>query len=892
MRRVWQVLLALVVLIAIGLIAVVSIPLTGPIDRKAIAAVKGLTGAELEIKGRTSLHFRPFLMVRFSDVTLHNPPAAGPGKLLQAETVDLAPSVSFSPWLWPEFGPGNLRVIAPRLSLTVDAQGRANWEALGAGASVPGTVPSGGTASGEKLMLGQVVLTNGTVSYADARSGQSLIVGDLEARIVQPGPDAPVDATFAGQLAKERIEGTARLPSLNEMARSTATRAIVTLSAAPGRADIDAVIDRAKGPSLAGRGKIDVPSLTTLAQWLELDPASIGSGPLSMSGEIAVAPSTAQSAPRPATETPVATVPADGWQVAVRNATLTVAGTTDKPAIRLDRIDASTRLGAATGPLTIATDATWKGERVEILATLQSPDAIARRAKSALTARIASKHGQLEISGDLHPGQAATFLGRAKAASPSLRDLAEQAGYEAMLPSDDGFEAVEVEGELSASAGKLRLWNARFKVDESTARGNLALDTKGPRTVVGGKLAVDRLDAARYWPGLAAVAPDIRSSTSGASQTSGSPVQPGSRSDGAPARDPFAVLEFVPLTQTLRTEISRLERGGAAHEAVTEAPAAVDSTWSDSPLDLAALKAVDLDLDLSVDELKVGRRALSVPRLKAFLAEGRLLLDGKDIGTHGGKVSGTAEVDVRTAVPAIKSSLKADGVEVEQLFTDFGLSPYLAGKAVVAADLTASGRSQRALVASLSGSAKATADNSAIVGWDLGSSWQSMFDSLRRGVGLQPWNGGARTTINQLGADIRIDKGVIEATAAQARGPQFAAFAEGRARLLTRQAEYRGTFESLVIPKLACPFRASGSWTSARPGIDPERGGMVRCLLSLIGFGRSSSGASLESVGADTSELEDLARTYVSKLDGTGGLSAEEAAQARQLKELLGPGGR
>ena len=873
MRIVWQG-LALIAVIAAAALAILLInPPHTLVNSQATKFGRETLGRQVEVAGRTSLRLFPSPRVRMEDVTIVNPPGTPGRAFVRAAAVEIDGSIGFM-----SFTPTAVRIESPTLQLVRDASGRGNWQGLG------GMGKAGD--AGEAPSLGDITISNGTLVFSEAGSGERVRLEALSLRLVQARADAPVDVTFDTTLDKERVAGKARLAPVKVLMEGKPSPASMTLSASPGRAEIDGIMD-IEGQKLTGKSRVEVPSLELLAAWLGVDAASIGPGALTFAGDVTVGPVDPPGAARPAAEIVAVTPGAAGAiRVGVGNASLTVIGKGDRKRLALEKIEASTAFASLSQPLEAAVDMTWNGERMDAQARVQSIEALLNKSKSTVSARFGSSRGRLEVQGDVLPGQAASFIGKAKGTTASLRALARSVGVEP--PLDGGLEAADFEGDISATVASLKLWNARIKVDDTTARGSLTLESGAQRPMVGGKLTIDRVDATRYLPARA-VSPVPPSPQGGAAPRGSGRDR---ISSSTPDRNPFEVLEavqIVPLAETLRGEIDKLDGKAPRAAAITEAPAAAVDGWSEAPIDFSGLKSTDVDLDLAIGEIRFGGRAMAVPQLKTVLKDGRLTLDGRDVASHGGKISGTAEIDATKAVPSLKAKLNADGVLFEQVFADLGLSPYLAGKAAVEADIAATGTSERALLSSLGGRVKAAAQKGAVVGWDLGTSWSSIFNGFRRGLGLQPYNGVARTPVDTLTADLRIDDGVVNATAAQVRGPQFAAVAEGRARLIARQAEYRGTFSTFIAPQVEVPFRASGPWTSARPGLDPERGGLMRVLLSLIGLG---SGATLESVGgADPAEVEvmDLTRQYVAKAQASGKLSPEEADAARKLADILGP---
>ena len=94
---------------------------------------------------------------------------------------------------------------------------------------------------------------------------------------------------------------------------------------------------------------------------------------------------------------------------------------------------------------------------------------------------------------------------------------------------------------------------------------------------------------------------------------------------------------------------------------------------------------------------------LNVPQLKTVLDAGTLSLEGRDLGTKDGKISGKAQIDAREAVTAISANFKGEGVDVYALSAALGITPMIEGDTAVTANVSSRGNSQRQLVEQLSG---------------------------------------------------------------------------------------------------------------------------------------------------------------------------------------------
>lgn len=883
MRRLWQ---GLAIVAAILAAAVVTLYINPPstfINSRAEREAKGF-GVDMDVRGRSSWSLRPLPAVRLLDVVVANPPGVAGEPVLRASAVDITTRLAFD-GIWPTLQPATVRVETPVVRL--DALGGVGGApAAGGGACKPlgaGTTP-----------LGTIVINNGTIAYAEG-TGR---VEKVFARIAQPTVESPIEAAFETTLKGDRIDGKASLPKLQALLACAPIRTVATVVAPRGRLELDAMLEREKGPRAVGKARLSVPSIEDFANWLGIDPRTAGSGAVAFSGDVTVEQAAAAtSAGRPATEA----VPGGGagWQVAVRNGTLAIGDVRGKPEHNLERIEASGTFSSLAAPASAAVDLVYNGERIEAQAVVERPTALlpapATRqeqapVKTGITGRVATAQGRVEFAGDLHQAQETAFVGRAKGSTGSLRALATLARFE--VPVETGLEAAEVESDVSATFARLRrwslkLWNTRLSVDETRLRGALTIDRSEARPRIGGKLEADRIDVRRYVPRSAAEPPGAGGGSRVGSASGGSPPDP-----FTPRHDPFAALESVTFKDTLQTEIDEIE-GRPRRRAGTEAPAAVEE-WSTRDLGLAALKEVDVDLELAVGELKLDQRTYALPSLKSELKDGRLTVMGRDIAAHGGKLKADLLVDAQSAEPQLKAALEAAGVEVEQVLSDLGIRPVLAGKAEARADITAVGNNMKAWVSSVSGNIRTSAVGSSLVGWDLRTSWQQMVARFRKGLGLAPPQPSARTPVERLTAAIRIDKGeVVTQEQIQLSGPQFVASAEGKASLPRQQVDYRGTFSTFIAPKVEIPFRASGPWSAAQPGLDRERLGPFKTIQMIFNVLFTGGSGQLESVGAASAEetdpeLTSLMRSYMDKVEAKGGLSPAEAEALRELRRSLG----
>jgi uncharacterized protein involved in outer membrane biogenesis len=159
-----------------------------------------------------------------------------------------------------------------------------------------------------------------------------------------------------------------------------------------------------------------------------------------------------------------------------------------------------------------------------------------------------------------------------------------------------------------------------------------------------------------------------------------------------------AQLETGPLPAALFGAAARGGSGGAG-----AGDAGGGTRWSSQPLDLAGLRAVDGTLTLDAAALALGRDLrLEQVRLVASLDGGVLDIDrlAGDLLDGSLTLSGTLDA---VDTPALSLRTEARDVAAAALLTRAFGRPVLDGPVTATAELTAKGRSERALVESLQG---------------------------------------------------------------------------------------------------------------------------------------------------------------------------------------------
>lgn len=140
-----------------------------------IAAVKEATGRELVIEGPLKLTFFPTPRISARQVRFANALGAKGAQMVDVRWIGVSPSLGAL--LRGKIEVGRLTLFRPTLVLETDADGVPNWEFNpGAGANQPDGAPS----SGLHLAIGTLKIREGTLSYTNPKTNQTLKAENVE----------------------------------------------------------------------------------------------------------------------------------------------------------------------------------------------------------------------------------------------------------------------------------------------------------------------------------------------------------------------------------------------------------------------------------------------------------------------------------------------------------------------------------------------------------------------------------------------------------------------------------------------------------------------------------------------------------------------------------------
>jgi uncharacterized protein involved in outer membrane biogenesis len=160
------------------------------------AAVQSATGRALQIDGDVSLDLFPWLAISVSDAALANPPGFSTPELVRWRELSLG--ARLRPLLQGELELSRIRLTGAQLVLERRADGVANWQGLGEGATPAAEAEQRRTVL---RSLAGIELRESSVTYIDQAAGTNVALSDLAVTLPRWAPGEPLPVQASGGIA-------------------------------------------------------------------------------------------------------------------------------------------------------------------------------------------------------------------------------------------------------------------------------------------------------------------------------------------------------------------------------------------------------------------------------------------------------------------------------------------------------------------------------------------------------------------------------------------------------------------------------------------------------------------------------------------------------------------
>ena len=446
--------------------------------------------------------------------------------------------------------------------------------------------------------------------------------------------------------------------------------------------------------------------------------------------------------------------------VKITDGTFTYADARSAKHEALTKVDASLKLESLDKPLDLSGSAIWQGQAVEVSLNVAKPQAAMDGTATGVTLKLSATPLAIDFQGEVATRPVLKLDGDFSFSSPSVRNAAAWAGSP-LKPGGTGFGALSVKGKL-AMAGKITsVSELAFSLDQVKGSGQISVDLSNKVPSIKGTIALDALDLNPYIAQQTRVAP--------ASAPVAAPVTPG-------------------------------------------------SGWSEAPIDLSALRSANADITLDLASLRFEKIEIGKTALVVSLQNGRLATQFKQVALYGGSGAGsTIVLDGSTPAVGLNADIAMSGIQIQPVLEAVIGIDRLSGTGNMKLALSAHGRSQHDLIATLGGRGSLNVANGAIKGVDFASLAKTI-----QSIGAKTGNAADQTNFGTLNGSFVITNGVLANNDLTIVSPVFKLTGAGTASLLNRTLDYR------VEPNLAgnlqngktgilgttVPILVQGPWTS------------------------------------------------------------------------------
>ena len=490
-------------------------------------------------------------------------------------------------------------------------------------------------------------------------------------------------------------------------------------------------------------------------------------------------------------------------------------------------------LPSLSEPFAASGSADWKGETITLSVDAESPQNLMSGEASNLAMKVEAAPVTFSFDGAARNAEELGLQGQLALDVPSIRNLAAWTGNPLDFPGD-GLGPFNLEGVLEMAGAKVALTDAKLAIDEITADGLFSVDAKGAKPVIKAELNVDQLNLNPYLP------PEGEDSAAGA---------------------------------------------GGAGEGGTDAAGGGADDWSDEPIDVSALGALDADLAFNAGGIQFRKVKIGKSSLNVLLQDSKLTADLSEMQLYEGAGTGKIVVDGASGQPVVAADFDLANFQAGPFLTDLADFDRLLGTTETKLSVTAAGASQRELVSSLQGNGAVVFTDGAVKGVNLAA----MMRNISVAAIDSSFDSAEKTDFAELSGTFQIDKGIVSNKDLSLVAPLIRMTGEGTIPLPPRTIDYEvkpklvasveGQGSDADLAGVSVPIKVTGPWSdiSYRPDLAGALGDQIK-----------DPGALLEKV-PDAESLKDsteggakgLLDKVIPKSDGEGGSTSP-------LKGILG----
>jgi uncharacterized protein involved in outer membrane biogenesis len=305
-----------------------------------------------------------------------------------------------------------------------------------------------------------------------------------------------------------------------------------------------------------------------------------------------------------------------------------------------------------------------------------------------------------------------------------------------------------------------------------------------------------------------------------------------------------------------------------------------DFVFTEDPIDLAGLRAVDGRVALKAGRLRVEPRLeLSDLDLSLDLTDGRLTLAPLTAGLAGGTLRVEAEVDGAKETPRVTAKVQASDLDYGDLMTRYEVTDKLSGTLDLNLDLQGQGNSARAIASTLNGQSEVISDGGRFDNTLLKVLGTGLSDILGPLLG----GGGDQARLNCLVSRFQIHDGLATSRAMILDSESLTVAGGGTIDLKTERLDLQldTSTRTPSLASLAVPFDVTGTLASPQFLPDPVAAatGVANSAVSLVGTTVDELGALLGQSTSASGNAENACLAALAAAEESGKSVIDQAGE-------------
>lgn len=448
--------------------------------------------------------------------------------------------------------------------------------------------------------------------------------------------------------------------------------------------------------------------------------------------------------------------------VTIKNGTFKYSDKQKKKDIVLEKVNASLALSGSSEPLTLKGSAQWNGKATDVEVKVDNITELFAEPGSKCAMKLSSDVLAASYKGQFSLAKKTSGSGEFEAHSPDVKGLIAWMGNTAAEKSTK--QSFDIKTTTVLNDKKLDLTSLLLTLDKFSAKGAIVVNLAGEVPFLQGNLAAEDVDLEPYFAASAEEA----------------------------------------------------NKGDALQDA--------SSDWSTDPINVNALRSVNADISITAKSFSIPKLHLGNMAGKVAVQQGRMTVTLNEAGFYGGILTGSLMVDGSGNVPVIKKKFFLKGVDAEKFFGDTFKFKKISGKLDASGDVSAAGKSQKALVSNLNGTGKFSLEEGKIRGIDLISMVRNVTTSFKAG------DSGQATEFSSVNGSVVITEGIVRNDDLLIKSALFAAQGAGNADIPRKYLDYRLTPKFGANAKgLAVPVVIKGPFSHLV--FAPDVGNIVKDIL-------------------------------------------------------------